>query len=62
MAQQSGSADDLKQKMREALERKRQQKHPTAEGARTDGTEHLHGVQGNTSGGSFRRKTGGGGA
>jgi len=37
-------AEDLKTKMREALDRKKERHHPTAEGSAHDGSEKSHGA------------------
>ncbi|MDN5727154.1 MAG: DUF5302 family protein, partial [Propionibacteriales bacterium] len=58
-----GAAEDVKAKMRAALDKKHQQdqEHLTAEGARSDGSERMHGVDGHIDTQSYRRKSGGGG-
>ncbi|MFX4271920.1 DUF5302 family protein [Propionibacteriaceae bacterium Y1685] len=63
-ASAGGAADDVKAKMREALEKKHQhdQDHLTAEGARADGSERMHGVEGHVDTQNYRRKAGGGGS
>ena len=63
MAESSGANDDLKAKMREALDRKNQASHPTdAEGS--PGHEKAHGpeVVGGAAPKMHRRKAGGGGS
>lgn len=60
--QAQGAADPVKEQMRAALERKRQQQHPTAEGFHGDGSEKMHGVDGHIPTQMHRRKAGGGGA
>ena len=51
-------ADDVRRKFREALERKNQRTHATAESARHDGSEKSHGTATPTKGPGYRRKTG----
>lgn len=63
MAESSGANEDLKAKMREALDRKNQASHPTdAEGGQ--GREKAHGpeVVGGSAPKMHRRKAGGGGS
>ena len=50
--------DDVRRKFREALERKSQRTHATAESARHDGSKKSHGADTPTKGPGFRRKTG----
>lgn len=54
--------DDIKAKFREALERKREHHHATAESAEHDGSEKSHGTRERTRTPRFRRKSAGGGA
>jgi hypothetical protein len=63
MADQEAGNDDLKAKMREALERKNQASHPT-EGGSGQSREKTHGpeVAGGAAPKVHRRKAGGGGA
>lgn len=51
-------ADEVRKKFREALERKQEQHHASAESARRDGSDKSHGTAGPTKGRNFRRKTG----
>jgi hypothetical protein len=51
-------ADDVRRKFREALERKNERTHATAESARRDGSDKSHGTATPTKGPGFRRKTG----
>ncbi|MGD7706165.1 DUF5302 domain-containing protein [Microlunatus sp. Y2014] len=55
-------ADEIKRRMREALERKNQQTHTHAEGAQQDGSEKMHGLTGHVDTQNYRRKAGGGGS
>lgn len=55
-------ADEIKRRMKEALERKNQKSHASAEAADADGTQKMHGVTGPVGPQTFRRKSGGGGA
>lgn len=57
-----GPEDDVKRRMREALDRKKQKSHPTAAGSSADGSERMHGVEGHIPTAMRRRKAGGGGA
>ncbi len=59
---QQGAGDDVKERMRQALQRKREQTHPTAPGATGDGSEKMHGVEGHIPTQMHRRKAGGGGS
>ena len=49
--------EDLKAKMREALEKKNKKKHPTDEGAEHDGSEKSHGSDKPIAQPEFRRKS-----
>lgn len=51
------AADATRRKFREALDRKQQRQHATAEGAEHDGSEKSHGATGPTKGRAFRRKS-----
>lgn len=51
-------ADDVRRKFREALERKNQRHHASADSADHDGSEKSHGAAVPTQGRTFRRKTG----
>lgn len=55
---QAAVEDDTRRKFREALERKQQRQHATADAAARDGSEKSHGAQGPTKGRTFRRKSG----
>ncbi|OYN87506.1 DUF5302 domain-containing protein [Parenemella sanctibonifatiensis] len=55
-------ADDIKEKMREALERKKQRSHPTEGAVGVDPEQKMHGVSGHVDTQSYRRKAGGGGS
>jgi|GEM_PF-7074855 len=55
-------ADEIKRRMKEALERKNQKSHATVEAAVSDGNEKMHGVAGHVDTQNYRRKSGGGGA
>jgi hypothetical protein len=48
---------DMKAKFREALEKKKDKHHATAEGAEHDGSEKSHGANGPTQAPEFRRKS-----
>lgn len=48
---------DMKAKFREALEKKNNKSHATAEGAEHDGSEKSHGATGPTQSPEFRRKS-----
>jgi hypothetical protein len=50
--------DDVRRKFREALERKHEQRHASAESAEHDGSNKSHGTSVPTKGRGFRRKTG----
>ena len=54
--QPDAEEDETKRKFREALDRKHQQHHATAESAAHDGSDKGHGAKGPTKGRSFRRK------
>jgi hypothetical protein len=49
--------DETRRRFREALERKQQRHHATAEAAARDGSDKSHGAQGPTKGRTFRRKS-----
>lgn len=49
--------DETRRRFREALERKQQRQHATADGAERDGSEKSHGATGPTKGRAFRRKS-----
>lgn len=49
--------DETRRKFREALERKQQRQHATAEAAERDGSDKSHGATGPTKGRTFRRKS-----
>ena len=51
-------ADDVRRKFREALERKHERHHASAESAEHDGSKKSHGTATPTKGPGFRRKTG----
>lgn len=59
MADQEGTEDktDMKAKFREALEKKKDKHHATAEGVEHDGSEKSHGAEGPTQAPEFRRKS-----
>lgn len=57
-----GAGDDIKTKMREALEKKHSREHGQAEGVESDGTEKMHGLDGHVDTQTYRRKAGGGGS
>ncbi|MCD9197112.1 DUF5302 domain-containing protein [Aeromicrobium wangtongii] len=48
---------DMKAKFREALDKKKNQHHATAEGVEHDGSEKSHGANGPTEAREFRRKS-----
>ncbi len=48
--------DEIKAKFREALERKKEHHHPTAEGLEHDGSEKSHGAERPLDQPEFRRK------
>lgn len=50
------SSGDLKRKFREALDKKNEHEHASAEAAEHDGSEKSHGANGPTKGPAFRRK------
>ena len=52
-----GQKADMKAKFREALDKKKNQHHATAEGAEHDGSEKSHGATGPTTAPEFRRKS-----
>lgn len=56
------TAAQARQKFREALDKKQERHHATAEGAEHDGSEKSHGANGPVEKRTFRRKSGGGGA
>lgn len=63
MAESNGANEDLKAKMREALDRKNKATHPTDADAHASGPEKAHGSE--VIGGApkmHRRKAGGGGS
>lgn len=62
MADQSTPQEDLKAKFREALEKKHEHQHASAEAAAHDGSEKSHGTADRTEAPMFRRKSAGGGA
>ncbi|MDQ4086321.1 MAG: DUF5302 domain-containing protein [Actinomycetota bacterium] len=51
-------AEDVRRKFREALERKQEKHHASAESAGRDGSHKSHGTAVPTKGPGFRRKTG----
>jgi len=53
----SGS-DDVRAKMREALEKKKARHHASAKGADQDGSDKSHGANGPVQAREFRRKSG----
>ncbi|SDE63104.1 DUF5302 family protein [Auraticoccus monumenti] len=57
-----GPEDDVKRRMREALDKKKQKSHPTSAGSNPDGSERMHPVEGHIPTAMHRRKAGGGGA
>ena len=62
MNDQPRPQDDIKAKFREALNKKQEHHHASAEGAEHDGSEKSHGATGRTETPMFRRKSAGGGA
>lgn len=54
--------EDIKAKFREALEKKQEHRHASAESAEHDGSDKSHGTTGQTQAPMFRRKSAGGGA
>lgn len=54
---QNDPKSDMKAKFREALEKKKDKHHATAEGAERDGSEKSHGANGPTQSPEFRRKS-----
>ena len=52
-----GQKADMKAKFREALDKKKNQTHATAEGAEHDGSEKSHGATGPTQSPEFRRNS-----
>jgi hypothetical protein len=58
MADDAGNEKvDMKAKFREALDKKNANKHASAEGVESDGSEKSHGANGPTSAREFRRKS-----
>lgn len=64
MAESEGTAEtpdedkvDMKAKFREALEKKNNRSHATAEGVEHDGSDKSHGATGPTEAREFRRKS-----
>ena len=61
MADNAGAGNDpkadMKAKFREALDKKKNQSHATAEGAEHDDSEKSHGATGPTTSPEFRRKS-----
>lgn len=55
-------AAEIKRRMAEALERKKQRSHPMADGQGSDGSENMHGLSGHVDTQNYRRKSGGGGS
>jgi Family of unknown function (DUF5302) len=51
-------SDDVRRKFREALDRKAERQHASAESAEHDGSHKSHGTGNPTRGRPFRRKTG----
>ncbi len=49
--------DETRRRFREALERKQNQRHASADAVVRDGSEKSHGAQGPTKGRTFRRKS-----
>lgn len=49
--------DETRRRFREALERKQQSNHATAQGAAQDGSDKSHGTTGPTKARQFRRKS-----
>lgn len=62
MPDQPTPQDDIKAKFREALNKKHEHQHATAEGAEHDGSDKSHGAHEPTQTPMFRRKSAGGGA
>ncbi|MGH3424999.1 MAG: DUF5302 domain-containing protein [Nocardioidaceae bacterium] len=62
MNDKNPKADEAKRRFREALDKKHQHHHATAEGAVHDGSKKSHGSTGPIEKPVFQRKTGGGGA
>lgn len=62
MSDQPTPQNDIKAKFREALDKKNEHHHATADGAEHDGSEKSHGAQEPTQTPMFRRKSAGGGA
>ncbi|HLR85801.1 MAG TPA: DUF5302 domain-containing protein [Nocardioidaceae bacterium] len=62
MADQSTPHDDIKAKFREALDKKKEHQHASAERAEHDGSDKSHGTADRTETPMFRRKSAGGGA
>ncbi|MDN5852056.1 MAG: DUF5302 domain-containing protein [Actinomycetia bacterium] len=62
MTDQPTPQDDIKAKFREALNKKHEHQHATAEGAEHDGSDKAHGTADRTEAPIFRRKSAGGGA
>ena len=62
MADHPTPQEDIKAKFREALEKKQEHHHATAESAEHDGSDKSHGASGRTETPMFRRKSAGGGA
>lgn len=58
----TGAEDDIKAKMRAALDKKQNRAHNRAEGVEADGTEKMHGLSGHVDTQTYRRKAGGGGS
>lgn len=54
--------EDLKARMKEALERKQAHHHATEQAVGVDPEQKMHGVQGHVDTQNYRRKSGGGGA
>jgi hypothetical protein len=54
---EASAADETRRRFREALDRKQQHHHATAEAATRDGSDKSHGAQGPTKGRTFRRKS-----
>jgi Family of unknown function (DUF5302) len=54
----SQDSDDVRRKFREALDRKAERQHASAEGVERDGSHKSHGTRNRTQGRPFRRKTG----
>ena len=62
MADQPTQPEDIKAKFREALEKKQERHHASAESAEHDGSDKAHGTAERTETPMFRRKSAGGGA